>query len=38
VVDAVIPFEALRREVAARLQLASDKPRPERRGPWLAPM
>ncbi|HEU4582559.1 MAG TPA: acyl-CoA carboxylase subunit beta [Polyangiaceae bacterium] len=38
VVDAVIPFEALRGEVAARLQLASDKPRPERRGPWLAPM
>ena len=38
VVDAVIPFEALRKEVAARLQLASDKPRPERRGPWLAPM
>jgi acetyl-CoA carboxylase carboxyltransferase component len=38
VVDAVIPFEALRTEVAARLQLASDKPRPERRGPWLAPM
>ena len=38
VVDAVIPFEALRSEVAARLRLASDKPRPERRGPWLAPM
>jgi acetyl-CoA carboxylase carboxyltransferase component len=38
VVDAVIPFEALRSEVTARLRLASDKPRPERRGPWLAPM
>jgi acetyl-CoA carboxylase carboxyltransferase component len=38
VVDAVIPFEALRSEVTARLRLASDKARPERRGPWLAPM
>jgi acetyl-CoA carboxylase carboxyltransferase component len=38
VVDAVIPFEALRSEVALRLRLARDKPRPERRGPWLAPM
>jgi acetyl-CoA carboxylase carboxyltransferase component len=38
VVDAVIPFEALRSEVAARLRLAQGKPRPERRGPWLAPM
>ena len=32
------PLRALRSEVAARLQLASGKPRPERRGPWLAPM
>jgi acetyl-CoA carboxylase carboxyltransferase component len=38
VVDAVIPFETLRSEIAARLRLARDKPRPERRGPWLAPM
>jgi len=38
VVDAVIPFEALRSEVATRLRLARDQPRPERRGPWLAPM
>jgi acetyl-CoA carboxylase carboxyltransferase component len=38
VVDAVIPFDALRSEVAGRLQLASGKPRPERRGPWITPM
>jgi acetyl-CoA carboxylase carboxyltransferase component len=38
VVDAVIPFERLRVEVAARLSLARDKPRPERRGPWVSPM
>jgi methylmalonyl-CoA decarboxylase subunit alpha len=38
VVDAVIPFDTLRSEVASRLRLARDKPRPERRGPWLAPM
>jgi methylmalonyl-CoA decarboxylase subunit alpha len=38
VVDAVIPFAALRSEVATRLRLAHGKPRAERRGPWLAPM
>jgi acetyl-CoA carboxylase carboxyltransferase component len=38
VVDAVVPFDALRSEVATRLRLARNKPRPERRGPWLAPM
>jgi acetyl-CoA carboxylase carboxyltransferase component len=38
VVDAVISFESFRSEVAARLRLARGKPRPERRGPWLAPM
>ena len=38
VVDAVVPFDSLRSEVATRLRLARDKPRPERRGPWLAPM
>ncbi|MEY2930237.1 MAG: hypothetical protein RL033_986, partial [Pseudomonadota bacterium] len=38
VVDAIVPFEALRTEVATRLRLARDKPRAERRGPWLAPM
>ena len=38
VVDAVIPFERLRVEVAARLSLSRDKPRPERRGPWISPM
>jgi acetyl-CoA carboxylase carboxyltransferase component len=38
VVDAVIPFEALRSEVTGRLRLAADKPRPQRRGPWISPM
>ncbi|HTV26022.1 MAG TPA: acyl-CoA carboxylase subunit beta [Polyangiaceae bacterium] len=38
VVDAVIAFEALRQEIAARLLLARGKPRPERRGPWISPM
>jgi len=38
VVDAVIPFEGFRQEVVARLELARDKPRPARRGPWIAPM
>ena len=38
VVDAVIPFLGMRGEIAARLRLARDKPRPERRGPWISPM
>ena len=38
VVDAVLPFHALRSEVAARLELARGKPRPLRRGPWISPM
>jgi acetyl-CoA carboxylase carboxyltransferase component len=38
VVDAVVAFEDLRREIAARLELARDKPREPRRGPWVAPM
>jgi methylmalonyl-CoA decarboxylase subunit alpha len=38
VVDAVVPFDTLRSEVATRLELGRGKPRPERRGPWLAPM
>jgi acetyl-CoA carboxylase carboxyltransferase component len=38
VVDAVIPSESLRAEVAGRLRLAQGKPRPERRGPWISPM
>jgi acetyl-CoA carboxylase carboxyltransferase component len=39
VVDAVIAFEDLRREVVSRLSLARDKVRPPRRGgPWISPM
>jgi acetyl-CoA carboxylase carboxyltransferase component len=38
VVDAVISFDDLRGEVAARLRLARGKPRPARRGPWISPM
>jgi acetyl-CoA carboxylase carboxyltransferase component len=38
VVDGIVPFEALRSEVASRLALSRGKPRAPRRGPWVAPM
>jgi acetyl-CoA carboxylase carboxyltransferase component len=38
VVDAVISFENLRGEIKGRLLHARNKPRPERRGPWISPM
>jgi acetyl-CoA carboxylase carboxyltransferase component len=38
VVDAVISFDSLRTEIAARLRLARGKPRSSRRGPWISPM
>jgi acetyl-CoA carboxylase carboxyltransferase component len=38
VVDAVIAFDDLRKEVAMRLSLARDKPRRQVRGPWVSPM
>jgi acetyl-CoA carboxylase carboxyltransferase component len=38
VVDAVISFDSLRTEIAARLRLARGKPRADRRGPWISPM
>lgn len=38
VVDAVVSFDDVRAEVAARLRLARGKARPVRRGPWISPM
>lgn len=38
VVDAIVPFDALRSEVTSRLELSRGKPRERRRGPWVAPM
>ena len=38
VVDAVVGFDDLRKEIATRLELARNKPREPRRGPWISPM
>lgn len=38
VVDAVVSFDDVRAEVAARLRLARGKIRAVRRGPWISPM